>query len=149
MDNKIYLILLVDRKRARMFTMQNGGVINHKELSNDEAPSKVKHGENAWDAQDKINRHVDEHLHRHLVHVAKEVQEYIKKERVDAILIGGHKPLFRKVEEHLKYPLNKKIAGNFVTELKIPQEEVFRRAKKVIERIEVEQVEDRVQNALS
>ena len=88
-------------------------------------------------------------MHRHLVHVTKEVQEYIKKERVDAIIIGGHKPLFRKVKGHLKYPLDKKVLGNFVTELKVPQEEVFRRAMNLIEKIETENEEEQMRNALS
>ncbi len=148
MKNRSYLILLVDRKRARMFTIFNGVVTNHHELNNDEAPRKVKHGENAWDAQDKINRHIENYLHRHLTHVAQEVNRYAKKEKIDGVIIGGHKQLFSKMEEYLKYPINKKILGNFVTELKVSQLEVFNRAKKFIDKIEKEQDEERVQQAL-
>ncbi|MDO8269161.1 MAG: hypothetical protein Q7T54_00635, partial [Candidatus Levybacteria bacterium] len=101
MENTKYLVLLVDRKRARMFTLANGTVERHLELSNDEAPSRVKHGDDTWDAQDKIFRHIEDHLHRHLEHVAKEALGFVKKEKITGVLIGGHRPLFSKIEKQL------------------------------------------------
>lgn len=149
MRSKKYLVLLVDRKRARMFSLHNGNAVNHLELSHDEAPPNVKKGENTWDAQDKIFRHIEDHLRKHLEHVANGVAEFAKKEGITDILIGGHKPLFNKIEGHLKYPFSKKVRGSFVTELKIPQEEVLKRVKKLIDRLEVKETEERLQKALS
>lgn len=131
-----------------MFTLNNGAVERHLELSNDEAPPRVKHGDDTWDAQDKIFRHVEDHLHRHLEHVAKEALEFAKKEKIAGVLIGGHRPLFSKIEKQLKYPLSKKVIGTFVTELKVPQEEVFKRVKKLVEKMEIKKIEDRLQQAL-
>lgn len=149
MKSKKYLVLLVDRKRARMFTLVDGAATNHLELSHDEAPPKVKKGENAWDAADKIARHVEDHLHKHLKHVANSVSDFAKKEKVTDILIGGHRPLFHKVEEHLKYPFSNKVVGNFVTELKIPQKQVLKIVLEVIDKLQIKKEKEKLQKALS
>lgn len=144
-----YLVLLVDRKRARMFTLVDGVPTNHLELEHDEAPKKVKSVENVRDQQDKYLRKIDLLLHKHLEHVADNVTKYATKEKITHILIGGHKPLFHKIEEHLKYPFAKKVVGSFVTELKVPQEQVLKRALKALEKIDIKKEKDKLQKALS
>ena len=131
-----YFVLLVDRKRARMFTLRDGVVEYDEELMIDIVPQKVKHGDDTWDAQDKIFRHIEDHLHRHLKLVAEKAFDFAKRKRIDHLLIGSHKPLFAKIEKHLSYPLNRKIKGKFVTELKAPFGEILKRAKLAIKEIE-------------
>lgn len=149
MKKIIYMVLLVDRKRARMFILVDGKAVSHLELSHDEAPQKVKAGVNTWDAQDKIMRHIEDHLHKHLEHVATDSLKFALNEKVTHLLIGGHKPLFSKIIKQLKYPLSKKFIGTFVTELKIPQEEVLELALAEIENINEKRVEERLQSALT
>lgn len=136
MSGKTYLVLLVDRVRAEFFTLLDGSVGSHEILKRDQVPQRVKHGNNIWDAQDKIMRHIENHLHRHLQNVSRAVSTFAKKNRIHGILIGSHKPLFQKIEKHLAYPFNRKIKGRFVTELKGPFNEVLRRAKKSISQVE-------------
>lgn len=132
----IYLVLLVDRKRARMFILRKGVVKQDEEIIIDSVPQKVKHGDDTWDAQDKIFRHIEDHLHRHLKLVAEKVSDFAKKKQLTGIVIGSHKPLFIKIEKHLQYPLNRKVKGKFVTELKAPFGEILKRAKRTIKEIE-------------
>lgn len=134
-----YLVLLVDRKRARMFTMNNGVVEHDEEIIDEFVPQKVKHGDDTWDAQDKIFRHIEDHLHRHLALIAKRTAEYVKKERITDIVIGSHKPLLPKVKKHLPYPLNKKVRGTFLVSLKAPLEKILKKTKEVIDKIELEE----------
>lgn len=136
MKNKAYMVLLVDRQKAKMFTLTDGAVERVEELKKDHVPQKVKHGDDAWDAQDKIFRHIENHLHRHLTIVAQKASLYITKNNIAGIIIGSHKPLFSKIEKHLLYPLSRKIKGRFVTELKAPFNEILRRAKVLIDQIE-------------
>jgi len=133
-----YLILLVDRKRARIFTIQNGVVDKDKEFVNGHVPQKVKHGDDTWDAQDKIFRHIEDHLHRHLTFVVQNTADFTSKNHIDGLIIGSHKPLFSKIKEHFPCPLSKKVKGTFVTELKAPFGEILKRAKRAIDKIEKE-----------
>lgn len=133
---KTYLVLLIDRKQVKYFTLSNGVVGASSEFVDGQVPQKVKHGDDTWDAQDKIFRHIEDHLHRHFLLVFKAVKSFLRENHVNAILIGSHKPLFSKIEKHIPYPLNLKIEGKFVTELKGPFNEVLKRAKRVISQIE-------------
>ena len=132
-----------------MFTIMDGVALRHLELANDEAPPNVKKGENAWDAQDKIFRHIEDHLRQHLENTANGALEFVKKERIDGIIIGGHRPLFGKVDKHLKYPLAGKVIAQFVTELKIPQNEIIAKVLILIDELEKKNSEEELQQALS
>ena len=136
MKNKIYMVLLVDRQKAKMFTISDGAVEKIEEFKDGHVPQKVKHGDDTWDAQDKIFRHIEDHLHRHLTLVGKKAAAFTKENNITGIIIGSHRPLFSKIEKHLPYPLSRKIKGRFVTELKAPFNEILQRAERLIEQIE-------------
>ena len=135
---KKYLILLVDRKQTKMFTMMDGVVLRREERISSTVPQKVKHGDDTWDSQDKIFRHIEEHLHRHLVNVSQEAVAFAKNDHITGWILGGHKTLFPKIKKHIPYPFSKKIKGEFVTELKAPFGEIIRRARLAVIRIEEE-----------
>ncbi len=128
MSLKTYMVLLADRKNARMFTLTGGAVGQVKECKEGYVPQKVKHGDDTWDAPDKIFRHIEDHLHRHLSHVAQTADTFAKENQISSLIIGSHKPLFPKIEKHLSAPLRKKIKGTFVTELKAPFNTILARA---------------------
>ena len=132
---KAYLVLLVDREKARMFTVHFGKIEEQKEIFNGKVPQNVKHGDNTWDSQDKIFRHIEDHLSRHLKLIANAAESFVKNNNVSFILLGGHKEMFPKIKRHLLYPLNKMVAGEFVTELNISLNEVLKLSKKMAERL--------------
>lgn len=134
--NKTYLILLADRKRVKLYTLLHDSVSPLSEFIKNDVPQKVKHGDDTWDAQDKINRHIEEHLHQHLKFVSILVKDYVLKNPIDGILLGGHKDMFEKLKNHLPFPLSKKVIGNFVTELKVPLNTISKKALLEIERLE-------------
>jgi len=135
--NKTYLVLLADRKRVKLFTLLHDSVFSLSEFVKNDVPQKVKHGNNAWDAQDKINRHIDEHLHQHLKFVSDFVKNYVVNNPIDGVILGGHKDMFEKIKKHLPYPLSNKVIGNFVTELKVPLNTISKKAINEIEKLEL------------
>ena len=128
-----YMVLVFDREKAFMFSLRNGAVEKFKKLKKGFVPQEVKHGDDTWDAQDKINRHIEDHLHRHLKHVALEVGKYATENHISQIIIGTHKALFSKIEKLIPYPFSDKVKGRFITEVKGPFNEVVKRAKFQIE----------------
>ncbi|MBP7832210.1 MAG: hypothetical protein KA035_00345 [Candidatus Levybacteria bacterium] len=136
---KKYMVLLVDRNRASMFALMDDVVSKKEVLKSDDTPQKVKHGDDTWDAQNKIFRHIEDHLHRHLQKVGSYAQVFAKENHITEIIIGGHRPLFAKVKKNLPPSLSKKVKGTFVTELKVSFGEILKRAKKCIDIIEREE----------
>jgi len=144
-----HLIILADRASAHLLLVRDGKIIKKMDVEKDDVPQKVKHGENAWDAQDKIFRHIEDHVKRHLEKVAHVAGEFVKNEKINGVLIGGHKTLFAKIEKELKYPLSKKVLGSFVTELKAEQGEIVKRINNFLDKLENEKVQKKLEKALS
>lgn len=99
----------------------------------DNVPQKVKHGDDTWDQQNKITRHIEDHLHRHLKLITDEVNVFLKDFPAQFIIIGGHKDTIPKIKKHLTHPLNKMVRGEFVTELNLPLNDIFLASKKIAE----------------
>src|SRR3989344_4585170 len=126
-----YLVLLVDRKRARLFTVHLGKIEEHQDTFVGEVPQKVKAKKIQYGREDKIFRHIESHLDQHLELIAQKTKEFIKKKSIRFIVLGSHQELLPKIKKHLKFPLNKMVKGEFVTELNIPLNEVLLHSKKV------------------
>lgn len=126
-----YLVLLVDREKARFFTVHLGEIEEHKDIFNGSVPQKVKAKKIDWGRDDKIPRHIEDDLHKHLKMVAEKTKDFAKRKDIRFIIIGSHKELLPKVKRVLPYPLNKMVAGEFVTELNIPLNKILAHSKKV------------------
>lgn len=130
-----YLVLLVDREKARIFTVHLGEIEEHKDIFNGEVPQRVKAKTINLGRTDKIMRDIEGHVHRHLQLIAKATKEFIIGKDIHFIIIGGHHELLPKLKKHLQYPLNKMVLGEFITELNIPLSDVLEHSKKVAARI--------------
>lgn len=126
------MILLVDRKKAIMFTYVDGVIENRRELHDGHVPQRVKEINKAWMRQDKIFRHIEDHLHQHLKVVGDAALSFAKENHISFLFIGTHKPLYSKVEKYLPHFLLKKVKGKFVTELKGPFNEILKKVKQKI-----------------
>ncbi|RJQ38073.1 hypothetical protein C4559_02510 [Candidatus Microgenomates bacterium] len=130
-EYKKYMVLLIDRKRARLFTVHLGRIEEHEDVFGVYVPQKVKQINEAWARGDKILRHIEDHLHWHLQKIAKLTTDFAKDKKISFLIIGGHKVLFTKMKNHLPKDLAKKVKGNFVCELNIPLNNVFLKSKNV------------------
>ncbi len=132
---KPYLVLLADREKARLFTVSFGKIKKQKEISDPQVPQKVKHGDDTWDQQGKIMRHIEDHLHRHLKLITQEVYGFVKDFPVKFIIVGGHKEIIPKIKKNLTYPLNKIVQGEFIIDLNTPLNDIFLKSKKIASHI--------------
>ena len=133
--HKPYLVLLADREKARLFTVSLGKIKKQMDISDPQVPQKVKHGDDTWDQQGKIMRHIEDHLHRHLKLITQEVNKFIKDFPVKFIIVGGHKEIIPKIKKHLTYPLNKMVLGEFTIDLNMPLNNIFLKSKKIATQI--------------
>lgn len=126
-----YLVVLVDRQRARFFTVHLGKVEDVYDYFSTDVPQRVKAKKVDWGRYDKIPRHIEEHLRRHLKIIGQLAKTFIVGKNIHFILIGSHKELFPKIKYHLKYPLKSMVKGVFVTELNIPLNNILKHSKNI------------------
>ena len=132
--NKRYLFIIADRKFAKLLTFYDGALEEYKEISDASVPQKVKSNKEEYDAKNaRILRHIEDHLHRHLQLISKKIDEFVGLKPVHAVFIGGQKNFHHLIRKHLSPNLQKKIAGEFVTELKVFQNKIVSHCERVID----------------
>ncbi|MBI2599920.1 hypothetical protein HYW43_03305, partial [Candidatus Daviesbacteria bacterium] len=134
-DHQRYLVLLVDRKKAKFFTVYLGEIAEQKEVFNGDVPQRVKAKTINWGRYDKIPRHIEDHLNKHLKQISQAVYDFAIDKNIHFIILGGNKEIILKIRKHLHYPLNKMVLGEFVTQLNIPLNEVLIHSKKIATKI--------------
>jgi|SRR5581483_640278 len=121
-SNKRFLIIFVDRKRALLFTMYNFILEEMHSLVDDSVPQNVK-GASAEATHglrdDKIQRHILDHLHRHFQKISSEIQKFYATKQISAVIIGGHKNEFSQFVKCLPKSLRDKVIGQFTSELNL------------------------------
>lgn len=129
--NKRYLFVIADRKFAKILTFFDGVLEDRTEISDPSVPQDVKSNkEENYARNDKIIRHIEDHIHRHLQLISKKVDEFVGVRPVHAVFIGGHRELLHLIKKHLNPSLRKKIVGEFVAGLKVFQKEIIKRCEK-------------------
>lgn len=133
-DMTTYLVVLVDRKKTIMFMLVNGiSVERSEEFVKKDVPQNVRANEEKfYGRSDKIFRHIEDHLHRHLQQTAEVIVDFVGKEKISGVVLGGHEYMFQKVSKHLPVSLRKKIKGTFITELNAPFNNILEKTKQTI-----------------
>lgn len=112
---KRYLVILADRERSRFFTIYLGNFESQsQEIISKDVPQKVKA---VSGRAGKIERHIRDHLLKHLKIVGHQVLRYLVDNRIrqlDGIFIGTHRELFSDVVDNLPSKLRRKVKGRFV-----------------------------------
>lgn len=128
-----YLVLLVDREKARMFTVEQGEISEQSNFIGDYVPPKKKMTgrDGAAGRSDMISRHTDELLDRHIDLAVKAADEFARSKDINFLILGGHKEMFARVASALPTDLQNKLAGSFVTEINIPINDILIESKKI------------------
>lgn len=129
-----YLIIIADLKKAYLFLFNRGEVELSKNIMNPSIRkrTRINSGE-LFGKNNKLSHRIDNQIHRHLQLVIQESDMLIKGKHVNGVFVGGHKPLFQKIVNELPPDLQKKLRGEFITELNISQKELIKHCKHVLE----------------
>lgn len=112
-----YCVLVVDARKARLFSLYLGDIEEHLGLFVDDVPSKVTGGGWAALQQKRIQHHIEDHIHRHLKQVAERAFRFFQEKRFDLLIIGGPQDkTLPKVYDHLHSYLQARTAGEFHAE---------------------------------
>jgi hypothetical protein len=127
-----YLVLLVDREKVRMFTVEQGEMIDHSDYIDGSVPQLSKStGIDRAGSTDGEFRHNQVLLQRHIEKTAKAVAKFTQSHDVHFVIIGGHSEMFKRVAASLPAGLRSKVVDSFVTEINIPLNEILMESKKI------------------
>jgi peptide chain release factor subunit 1 len=134
-ENEKHFIAMVDRKKARLFSMY-AGILNERKEVYDEVQGRHKKG--GW-SQARFQRHVDDQATKHLQNVSALLYDVYKAEKFDHLILGGPQESRTIFKNILHSSLQKNIVGEVDLGIDESFVEIQEAIKKVIDDFEVKQ----------
>jgi hypothetical protein len=137
----MYLVLLVDREKVRMFTVAQGEMVDCSEYTDDSVPPVTRAtGRGRGDARSDIDvRHNELLLGKHIEKIAHKVAIFTENQNIRFVILGGHSEMFKRVAESLPIALRNKVLDKFVTDINIPLNDILRESKQIAASLSVTQ----------
>jgi peptide chain release factor subunit 1 len=144
-ESRKYCVVVADREKARLFTMYLGKITEGGDLF-DVVPGWHKQG--GW-AQARFQRHIDDHVNRHLKNVADAIFQFYKAEGFGHLIIGGPPEVRTRLSRILHSYLQKLIAGSIAVDVMANPDEILRVAREIEEETEKREQTQIVERVLS
>jgi peptide chain release factor subunit 1 len=126
-EGRRYCVVVVDKEKARLFTMYNGELSERTDIF-DEVPGWHKQG--GW-SQARFQRHIEDHVNRHLKRVADTVFEFYKMEGFGHLVIGGSQEIRSRFYRIIHSYLQRIVAGYLTVEVISNVNDILAAARKV------------------
>src|SRR5439155_7595956 len=98
---------LVDREKARIFLARMGRIREETGVF-DDVPGR--HDQGGW-SQSRYQRHIEDHVGRHLRRVGEELFRYFKREGFDHLILAGPEEVVAEFERDLHDYLKRRIVA--------------------------------------
>jgi peptide subunit release factor 1 (eRF1) len=130
-------VALVDRYRARIYTVLRGKIEKYSEVH---APASVSHAKSAGMdhllSQSRFQRRADEHVHTHLKRVVELLETFILTAPFERLILAGPKEVTSELYHLLPKSLGSRVVGSTVLSSDAADEEVISRVENLEDRVE-------------
>ena len=128
-------VLLVDKELAKFFIVHLGELQEYTELFTPDIPGKHKKGDWFSLSQKRFERHIDHHVDLHIKEVVKALVDFLNKESINSIIVGGSEDAIKKIKNILPQTILKKIISTFHAEMFVNEKEVLDKTLKILEEL--------------
>lgn len=132
-ENPPFIVVLIDRNRAKIIEVNFSLEEAKSKVINSDVPQRIQAKGDNMGREDKILRHIEDHLHRHLVKVVKELKSFENSFPDELIVIGAQKELVGKFKNLLSKDFQKKVIGFFGAEVDDNETELLKKAHKIVD----------------
>ena len=146
-EYKRYCTVVISRDKARIFEVYLGEITEHTEIFN-RVPGKIRIAGWYGLEERRIERNIEDKIHRHFKQVADATLEFFKKKRFDWLIIGAKKESISAFEGHLHTYLRDRIIGRIDLDPDISLHEALLKTQKVAQRVEREEEARLIQHLL-
>ena len=132
-ENPSFIIVLIDRTKAKIIEVNLGREEAKSKLIQSDVPQRILAKGAGTGKESKILRHIEDHLHRHLLKVTKELEKFEKGFPDGLIIIAAQKELVGKFKGLLPRSIQPKVIGNFGANTDDNESELIKRAQKIVD----------------
>ncbi|HJP66337.1 MAG TPA: VLRF1 family aeRF1-type release factor [Actinomycetota bacterium] len=129
-----FCTVLVDKEKARLFLAHLGTIEEQTDVF-DDVPGR--HEQGGW-SQSRFQRHIDEHVGKHIKHVADELLRFFKRRGFDHLILAGPEEAVTELERHLHDYVRQRVVTKLSLPITASADEVLARSLEVEERLEEE-----------
>jgi peptide chain release factor subunit 1 len=129
-----FCTVLVDREKARLFLAHMGSITERSEVF-DDVPGQ--HDQGGW-SQSRFQRHIEEHVARHLKHVAEVLLSFFKRLGFEHLILAGPEETVTEFERGLHDYLGRRVVARLTLPMTAGGEEVLAKSLEIEERLEEE-----------
>ncbi len=144
-----FVVLLVDKELAKIFIVHLGEIREYTELFTPDIPGKHKKGDWFSLSQKRFERHIDYHVALHIKDVVKALEDFLHKEAIDRIIIGGSEDTITKIKKILPQTILKKVISAFNAEIFLNEKDVLDKTLKILEELEKEKQKSLVEELIT
>ncbi|MBU4142019.1 hypothetical protein KKE99_04055 [Patescibacteria group bacterium] len=110
-----YAAVALERDKFRIFNIFMGKIEGSSDVSESDVPQRINAARADWKGlnETRIQRHIEDHLARHLKKAALAAGDYFLKNKCDYLIIGARKEYTAKFINLLDKRLAKKVAGTW------------------------------------
>ncbi|TMK83461.1 MAG: hypothetical protein E6G44_11740 [Actinobacteria bacterium] len=130
-----FCTVLVDREKARIFLVKMGRIREETDVF-DDVPGQHDQGGRS---QARYQRHIEDHVVRHLRHVGGVVLRYLDRVHFDHLILGGPEEVVAEFERGLHDYLKRRIVARLILPMTASAAEVLERSLEVEEQVEAQQ----------
>jgi hypothetical protein len=133
LEESTYLFIIADSEKANLFLFNTGELEKSQQYSDDGVQRKTKiNSRELYGRNTKLTHKINNQLKEHVQRIMHDAEAFILGRHINGVFIGGHKPLFHLMIEELPANLEKKLRGEFVTELNILEHDLIKHCKQVL-----------------
>ncbi len=115
--NPRYLVVFLERDKARFFSMCFGEIEEISEIMRDDVPQRINAARADWKglSETRVQGHIHDHEKRHLKRAAEKTEDCLKygKNGFNYLVIGAHKELAEKFKSILGAKSKEKLIGSY------------------------------------
>ncbi len=146
-EYKRYCTVVVSRDKARIFEVYLGEITEHTDILS-QVPGKVRIAGWYGLEERRIERHIEDKIHRHLKQVADATLGFFKEKKFDWLIIGGKKEILAAFERHLHTYLLDRLVGRIDLEPDTSLHEALAKTQEIAHRVEREEEQKLVQRLM-
>jgi peptide chain release factor subunit 1 len=129
-----FCTVIVDREKARFFLARMGRIAEQTGIA-DDVPGQ--HDQGGW-SQARYQRHIEDHVARHLKHAAELLLALFKHRGFDHLILAGPEEVIPEFEHGLHDYLKRRVVARMSISMQASTAEVLERSLAVEERLEAE-----------
>jgi peptide subunit release factor 1 (eRF1) len=142
-----YGVVLLDKEKARVFTVHVGEIEEHEAIFDDVPRRTVTTSTDRLWSQKNLQRHHDAHVHEHAVRVAERVRELAERYRFDRLIVGGTVEAVGELMRVLPKRVSERVVGTISLPVTASASEVLAEVLRIEEQVE-RQAEHRLVESL-